>query len=318
MELQLEVSPEDRGQDALTFVAGELEDFLEHFLKKLFKGGHVRCGPRVVREDQLLPPGTCLTVEIPDHMVPNIGPKPHKLDYVMEDERMLAVDKPAGLSMLPGLGFEQITLFEAVWHHLKGTGDRPRIVNRIDKGTSGLVLFAKNAAAQSHLAQQFQRREVTKLYRALVVGRIPEETGEVDLPVAPHPARPEMMVIDRKNGKAAQTRWTVRRRFAHYTELDLMPLTGRTHQLRVHLKAIGHPLAVDPVYGSDKPLMLSQIKKGYRHKDGEERPLLARTPLHALSLTFRHPADDRSMTLEAPLHKDMEVTLKQLAKWDAS
>ncbi len=318
MELQLEVSPEDRGQEALQVVAGQLEDFLEHFLLKLFKGGHVRCGTRVVREDQVLPPGTCLTVDVPDKMVPNIGPKPLALDILYEDERMLAVDKPTGLSMMPGLGFEQVTLFEAVWHHLRGTGDRPRIVNRIDKGTTGLVLFARDAAAQGHLGGQFQRREVEKLYRALVVGRMPEDSGEIDLPIAPHPARPEMMVVDRKNGKASVTRWTVRQRYGHYTELDLVPLTGRTHQLRVHLKAIGHPLAVDPMYGSEEPLLLSSIKKGYRHKEGPERPLLARTPLHALRLAFRHPADDRPMVLEAPLHKDMEVTLKQLAKWDAA
>ena len=316
MELQVEVSAEDRGLDAFGVVAGQLEEFLEHFLRKLFKGGHVRCGGKVVREEQLLPPGTCLTVDVPDGMVPNIGPKPHPLKILLEDERMIAVDKEAGLSMFPGLGFEQITLFEAVWHHLRGTGDRPRIVNRIDKGTTGLVLFARDAEAQAHLGGQFQRREVEKAYRALVVGRVAESAGEIDLPLAPHATRPEMMVVDRKNGKAAVTRWTIRQRFGHYTELDLVPLTGRTHQIRAHLKAIGHPLAVDHVYGSEAPLLLSSIKKGYRHKDGEERPLIARTPLHAWRLAFKHPADDRSIALEVPLHKDMEVALKQLAKWD--
>src|SRR5437867_10607876 len=103
MELEVEVSSEDRGRDAFAVVAGELEEFLEHFLRKLFRGGHVRCGERAVREEQLLPPGTVLSIEIPDSMLPNIGPKPHPLTFIHEDRRMLGVDKPSGLSMFPGL-----------------------------------------------------------------------------------------------------------------------------------------------------------------------------------------------------------------------
>jgi 23S rRNA pseudouridine1911/1915/1917 synthase len=221
MEFNLDVGPEDRGSTAISVVTAHLEDFLEHFLKRLFAEGHVRCGPQVVRADQLVPPGTCLTIDVPGEMVPNIAPKKYPLRFLMEDERMLAVDKPSGLSMLPGLGFEQVTLFEAVWHHLKGTGARPRIVNRIDKGTSGLVLFARDRESQAHLAGQFQRREVEKSYRALVLGETEVDTGEIDLPLAPHPGRPEMMVVDRRGGKEARTSWKVVRRFRHFTELEL-------------------------------------------------------------------------------------------------
>ncbi|MBI4864346.1 MAG: RluA family pseudouridine synthase [Candidatus Riflebacteria bacterium] len=316
MEFHVEVSGEDRGLKALEIVVSQLEDFLEHFIAKLFAEGHVRCGERAIRADQTLPPGTTLSIEVPREMTPNIGPKPYPVVVLLEDDRILAVDKPSGLSMFPGLGFEQITLFEAVWHRLKGTGDRPRIVNRIDKGTSGVVLFARDAAAQAHLAGQFQRREVLKVYRALVTGRIQGDEGEIDLPLAPHPGRPEMMIVDHKQGKEARTRWRVSARFGHATELWLTPLTGRTHQIRVHLGAIGHPLVVDPVYGSAAPLLLSSLKRNYRHKEDPERPLLARTPLHAARLDFRHPVDDRSLSVEAPLPKDLAVCLKQLARWD--
>jgi 23S rRNA pseudouridine1911/1915/1917 synthase len=318
MEFHVEVAPEDRGAVALEIVSSHLQDFLEHFLKRLFHEGHVRCGPRAIKPDQILPPGACLVIDVPDGMMPNISPKPHPLSILVEDPDLLVVDKPAGLSMFPGLGFEPVTLFEAVWFYLKGSGDRPRIVNRIDKGTTGVVLFARNRDAQSHLAGQFQRREVDKTYFGLVTGRVKDDSGEIQLPLAPHATRPEMMVVDTKHGKDALTRYTVRERFGRFTYLELKPLTGRTHQIRAHLRAIGHSLAVDPVYGSSDPILLSGFKRGYRHKgEGEEeRPLLARTPLHAMELGFRHPKDNQLLKVVAPMPKDMEVTLKQLRKWD--
>jgi RluA family pseudouridine synthase len=316
LEFEVDVAPDDRGQDAFAIVSSHLEDFLEHFLRRLFKEGHVRCGARAVRPDQQPPPGTCLTVTVPARMVPNIGPKKYPLAILMEDDRLVAVDKPAGLAMLPGLGFEPVSLFEAVWHHLKGTGDRPRIVNRIDKGTSGVVVFARDRDAQSCLGGQFQRREVGKLYRARVCGRVERDEGEIDLAIAPHPGRPEMMVVDEAAGKPACTRWKVVQRFGHFTDLEVVPVSGRTHQIRVHLTAIGHPLAVDPVYATTAPLMLSAVKRNYRHKESPEPPLVARTPLHACRLEFRHPADSRPVAVEAPLPKDMAVSLKQLARWD--
>lgn len=318
MEMMLPVGADAGELPAWELVVEGMPDFLENFLQRLFASGRVQREGRPLAPVDKVRGGDTVVVDVPEGSLPNIAPKAHPLSIVLEEERFLVVDKPAGLSMLPGLGFETITLFEAVWHHLRPSGVRPRIVNRIDKGTSGLVLFAKDRATQSHLCAQFQNRQVKKTYWALVDGNLAADEGQVDAPLAPHPRRPEQMTVDKTKGKAARTLWKVTERFGHYTQLELEPLTGRTHQLRVHLASLGHPLAVDPMYGSETPVMLSGVKKGYRGKgEGKsERPLLDRTPLHAAKLAFRHPMRGHWVEVEAPLPKDLDVAIKQLTRWD--
>lgn len=202
-----------------------------------------------------------------------------------------------------------------------GTADpRVRVVHRLDKDTSGVLLFAKHAAAQRHLSHQFQNNTIEKQYLALVVGRPAQPEGEIDAPLDRHPTDPTRMTIVKHGGRPARTAWKLEQAFRGYALLRVFPQTGKTHQIRVHLKHAGLPLAVDPLYNRPRPgaeaaLMLSDFKRGYRPPGHghAERPLIARLTLHAHRLTFDAPAGG-TISLEAPLPKDLRATLAQLAR----
>jgi 23S rRNA pseudouridine955/2504/2580 synthase/23S rRNA pseudouridine1911/1915/1917 synthase len=181
-----------------------------------------------------------------------------------------------------------------------------------------VLLLAKTIDAQRHLSHQFQLNAVRKQYLALVVGRPESDEGEIDAPLASHPTSRLHMAVS-KHGRPARTAWKVEELFAGYTLLRCFPRTGKTHQIRVHLRHIGLPLAVDPLYnrqqhGQLPGILLSSFKRGYRPARGrEERPLIDRLTLHAQSLSFAHP-DGRTVTAEAPLPRDMRAVLAQLRK----
>lgn len=188
-----------------------------------------------------------------------------------------------------------------------------RPVHRIDRYASGIVVYARTLDAQRALSAQFARREVEKVYLALVAGRV-EHPGEVDLPLKPDKAR-RRVAVAHKHGKPSLTRFQVVRHLAGHTLLECRPLTGRLHQIRVHLASIGFPLAVDSLYGGGTQILLSQFKPGYRPSSRHpERPLIRRLTLHALRLTFRHPRTNDPVTYEALPPKDFRSTLTQLGR----
>jgi RluA family pseudouridine synthase len=193
-----------------------------------------------------------------------------------------------------------------------------RLVHRLDKGTSGVLLLAKDIAAQRHLSHQFQNNQIQKEYLALVFGRPEQDEGEIDAPIAPHPTSRDRMVVTR-HGRAARTAWKVDRRMKRFALLRCYPRTGRTHQIRVHLRSIGVPLAVDTLYnprrqGVPTGIFLSEFKRDYRPTAGEdERPLISRLTLHAQRIGFVHP-DGQSITVECPLPKDFRAAITQLSK----
>jgi 23S rRNA pseudouridine955/2504/2580 synthase/23S rRNA pseudouridine1911/1915/1917 synthase len=190
------------------------------------------------------------------------------------------------------------------------------VVHRLDRETSGVLILAKSDRAHAHLSQQFERGTVKKTYLALVASQDLRHEGVIRLPIGPHPDRPGMMAIRRRHGKAAITRYAIRERFRGYTLLTVRPQTGRSHQIRVHLQAIGHPLAIDALYGSAQPLLLSSLKPSYRSKVGvQERPLMARLTLHALALEVRHPTHGELRRWEAPLPKDFAAVLRNLRRY---
>jgi len=248
-------------------------------------------------------------------------PKP-TLEILYADDDVVAVAKPAGLATIPGRGETDSVLErlagELALRHSGDADPRLRVVHRLDKDTSGVLLFAKHVAAQRHLSHQFQNNSVTKEYLALVTGRPTEAEGEIDAPLAPHPASPKHMTVF-KHGRPARTAWRVEESFRDFTLLRVFPKTGKTHQIRVHLKHIGLPLAVDPLYNPPRDeavpaILLSQFKRGYRRSRGEEeRPLIDRLTLHAQRLTFVAP-NGQTVTVEAPLPKDLRVTLDQLRR----
>jgi 23S rRNA pseudouridine955/2504/2580 synthase/23S rRNA pseudouridine1911/1915/1917 synthase len=239
------------------------------------------------------------------------------LDLLHDDADLIVVAKPAGLAAIPGRA-ETDSVLEQLSRQVglpcTGRADpRLRVVHRIDKDTTGVMLFAKHLQAQRMLSHQFQNNTIEKEYVALVAGKMVENEGVIDAPIAAHPTQRDRMAV-RKNGRPAVSAWRVEQRLRRHTVVRVYPKTGKTHQIRVHFQHIGFPLAIDPLYGSPDPILLSQHKRGYRPTRGEEeRPLIARLPLHAFRLSFDHPRGGR-VTIEAPLPKDLRATINQLSK----
>jgi len=244
--------------------------------------------------------------------------KKEALPYTIlfQDDAMVAVNKTAGIAVLPGRGREECILGLLAADPALG-GIKPRAVHRLDADTSGVLIVALTPEAQKALAEQFRKRTVVKEYEALVRGTPLHESGSVDLPIGLDPHNKRQMAIRGMEPRKARTKWVVEERFAGVTLLKVVPVTGRRHQIRVHLKAMGYPLAVDPLYGGTD-LMLSEFKRKYKlGKFQEERPLMARLTLHARRLTFVHPTSGAEMMLEAELPKDFRSTLEALRKWAA-
>lgn len=232
-------------------------------------------------------------------------------DYIIEErEGWVAINKPPGLLSIPDREGKEVSLKSL----LKEKYGDIFTVHRLDKDTSGLIVFARNEAAHKHLSQQFELRQTKKIYRGLVTGSLPEEKGSIDSPIAEHPAQNGTMIIHRK-GKESLTDYEVLEDFGIYSYVQFRIHTGRTHQIRVHMKDIGHPIVCDVLYGDGKPVLVSSLKSKFKlSKDAEEeRPILGRLALHACQLSFRD-MDGKTAELEAPLPKDMRATLQQLGK----
>jgi 23S rRNA pseudouridine1911/1915/1917 synthase len=220
-----------------------------------------------------------------------------KLDILAEADDYVAVNKPAGLATIPGRA-ETDSVLERLGRQINlpssGKADpRVRVVHRLDKDTSGVLLFAKHADAQRHLSHQFQNNTIHKEYLALVRGSPAAREGEIDAPLARHPASPQRMAVVKHGGRPARTAWAVEEMFRDLALLRVLPRTGKTHQIRVHLASIGLPLAIDPLYNAPRGrapwpgVMLSSFKRGYHPAGGEqERPLIDRLTLHAEKLRF--------------------------------
>jgi len=237
-----------------------------------------------------------------------------RVNVLFEDDDLLVVNKPAGLLTVPGRQ-GSVSLREAIARVTEA--DQPlRLVHRLDRGTSGVLVLAKTLDAQRLLSEQFGNRDVEKNYLAIVRGRPETEQGFIDAPLAPHPRHGQRMIVPGHGGKPSQTQWSVVERWSGLALLRCRPMTGRQHQIRAHLAHIGLPLLVDELYGRSTAFYLSEIKTDYRPSRGhEERPLIARLTLHAERITFTHPSLNEPMRLEAPLPKDFRATLNQLRKW---
>jgi len=263
-------------------------------------------------------PGDFIAIDLATADVPKIKEVKVPLGVLFEDQHLLAVDKPPGVSVVPERGspdwrFMGMLLYHAANCRLWAREVRFRIVHRLDRDTSGAVLVAKSAEAGRALSGAFAGREVKKRYIALVAAEAPAESGEITVPIAPSRKRGRVMSVA-DSGRESLTGWRVLERFRGYTLLEVVPRTGRTHQIRVHLSYAGLPLAVDDMYGGARLLRLSDIKRGYK-RSGEERPLIGRLSLHCAALEFPHPVTRRTITVEAALPEDFDRTLKALRKW---
>jgi 23S rRNA pseudouridine1911/1915/1917 synthase len=242
-----------------------------------------------------------------------------EITLLHSDDDFVAVNKPAGVSTVSERWDpEKKCLIDLVWDLWKSDdpeAPRPHVVHRLDKETTGVILFARHGEAQAELRKQFMERTTQKTYHTLVEG-LPEPTqGEITFHVEEHPGKPGSMRICRQ-GKECQSAFELLRAYDHHSWVEVRPRTGRTHQVRLTMAQLGSPCCSDPVYGSGSPLLLSSYKRTYRPGRGEaERPLLSRLGLHAHKLQVRHPRTGESTQIEAPLPKDLRASLRQLDRW---
>ena len=231
---------------------------------------------------------------------------------VYENEDFIVLNKPSGLLSIPDREGKEISL-KAL---LKENYGDIFTVHRLDRDTSGLIVFAKNESTHKHLSKQFEDRSTRKIYNGLVLGKPPSSRGVVDIPIAEHYAQQGKMMTSAK-GKTSVTEYEMLEQFRHYTWMQFTILTGRTHQIRVHMSHIGHPVACDTLYGDGKAILLSTFKKKFKlsKAEDEERPILNRLALHATELSFSGN-DNNAVTFTAEIPKDLKALQQQLRKWN--
>ena len=275
-----------------------LPEYSRSRLQGWLKAGRVTLNGDEIGQRKRMAGGEVLRVEaeaLPQEA--SEAPEAIALDVVFEDAHLLVINKPVGLVVHPGSGNWSGTLFNALLHHAPALAEVPRggIVHRLDKDTSGLMVVAKTVAAQAALVDQLQGRSVGRHYLALVHGEVSRD-GEVDAPIGRHPVRRTRMAVV-EAGREARTRYTVRRRFAGMTLLECQLDTGRTHQIRVHMSSVGHPLVGDRVYGARR-------RSGHSETDA-----FPRQALHAFRLQLEHPAHAETMAWEVPMPDDIAALL---------
>jgi len=293
---------QDETQRLDKFLVNCLPEFSRARLQGLIRAGLVSVdGSPANKSGQALNKGSRVQVHIPAPQPSELTPEAIPLDIVFEDQNVIVVNKPAGMVGHPACGHATGTLGHAALAHapeMEGiSGEkRPGVVHRLDKDTSGLILLAKNDAALHGLQEQFRSRKVAKVYLALVDGKPPTPTGRIEAPVGRNPAeRRQMAVVQPDKGREAISEYSTRQSFAQHTLLEVHPLTGRTHQIRLHLRFIGCPVAGDTIYGRKKTSLP-----------------LNRHFLHAWRLTIHLPGENQARTFEAPLPGELVHILKQL------
>ena len=230
---------------------------------------------------------------------------------IFEDEDFVTINKPSGLLSIPDREGKEDSLRTLLQQRYGNIFT----VHRLDKDTSGAIVFAKNEGAHRNLSLQFEERKTEKIYLGLVMGQPANAKGTIDLPIAENTVTRGVMIIHQR-GKPAVTDYEVLENFGKYSWMQFRIHTGRTHQIRVHMKDLGHPIVCDALYGDGKPLMLSELKPKFKlsRNEFEERPILKRLALHAYQLGFTKTNNEK-ISVQAELHKDLKATLQQLGKW---
>ena len=294
----------DEGLRLDRFLSEELEDHSRSFLQKLIKEGLVTVDGKPVKANYRLSAGQQVSVQVREPEEVNIEPQEMPLDILYEDGDVCIVNKPKGMVVHPAAGHYRDTLVNGIMYHcqdsLSGINGslRPGIVHRIDKDTTGALIICKNDRAHSCIAEQLKEHTITRRYRAIIIGNLSEDEGTVDAPIGRHPTQRKKMAVNRNNGKRAVTHYRVLARFRGYTYIECRLETGRTHQIRVHMASIGHPLLGDTVYGP--------AKQAYPSLEGQT--------LHAMVIGFVHPTTGAYMEFVAPLPAYFAELLQKLPK----
>lgn len=316
--VEFEVGPAEAGWRLDVFLAERFPSHSRGLIRKSITHGGVKVDGRGAKPAYRLKPGQRVLFMVPE--LPRQAPRAENipLDILYVDDWMAAVNKPPGMVVHPARGHWSGTLASALVYHfgsLSGSGGptRPGIVHRLDRDTSGVILVARNDVAHSRLAVQFEQRTIQKEYFALVSGRPELDRDVVDRPIGVHPYQREKMAIrrDETSARSAQSYYEVIERFDGFAAVRVLPKTGRTHQIRVHLGHIGCPVLCDRHYGGR-----SQITRGEIRRDPQDDlVLLDRQALHARRVALRHPKTGQPMEIEAPLAPDIAAVLEELRRW---
>ena len=295
--------PDTAGERLDAYLARSVPELSRSGAQKLLEEGNVTLNGKKAKKNDRLNPGDEISVEIPEPKKVDIAPKEIPLEIVYEDEDVLVINKPKGLVVHPAAGHQEDTLVNGLLFAKAGelsgiNGElRPGIVHRIDKDTSGLLAVAKNDLAHTVLASQLKDHSMARTYEAIVCGNLKEDGGTVDAPIGRHPTDRKKMCVTARNSKAAVTHWEVVTRYRGYTHIRCRLETGRTHQIRVHMAHIGHPILGDTVYGRKKPEL------------GQDSQCL-----HAGTLCFAHPRDGHLVIVHADLPEYFQQVLQKLNK----
>lgn len=301
--LHFVVEKEDEGQRLDTFLVSRMENATRSFIQKLIEEGQVRVEGYTLKSGLKLKPGMHIAVERPEPVALTLEPEDIPLDIVYEDQDIIVINKPKDLVVHPAAGNWQGTLVNALLSHCRDSLSdingviRPGIVHRIDKDTTGLLVVAKNNESHVFLSEQLKDHQIVRTYEAIVEGGFKEDSGKISAPIGRHPTQRKKMAVNHVNGKPAVTHFQVIERFKGYTHIRLKLETGRTHQIRVHMASIGHPVCGDTVYGRACPLM---------NTDGQA--------LHARFLELVHPKTREPMVFEAPLPEYFQILLGKLRR----
>jgi 23S rRNA pseudouridine1911/1915/1917 synthase len=305
----------DRDNDGVrldAYLASQIEGWSRARLQHLIADEEVLVNGKPAKSSYKLNANDAIEVELGASPTTSFVPENIPLDIVFEDEALIVVNKPAGLVVHPAAGIQTGTLANALAYHFEKLSTnagavRPGIVHRIDKDTSGLLAVAKTEIAHEHLAEQFRERKVFKSYLALVHGVVERDTGRIEEPLARDPRNRTRMAIVR-GGRGALSLYNVRRRFERFTLLEVEIKTGRTHQIRVHVASLKHPVVGDEVYGGgrDNTVRDSKVRVEIRK--------LGRHFLHAAELGLRHPISDEQLRFQAPLPADLQQLLDVLER----
>jgi len=299
------------------FLAGARTDLSRTRVQSLIKSGHVRVNDARARASLALRAGDVVFLEIPDAEPSVLAPEEIPLAVVYEDEYLAVVDKPAGMVVHPGAGVKRGTLVHALVHRypgIEGVGGvrRPGLVHRLDKDTSGLLVVAKSERAYRGLVEAMAGRKVSRVYRALVWGEPTRAAGRIEGAIGRDPRHRQRMAVVSRGGKAAVTHFRVEERFGIASLLRVELETGRTHQIRVHLAWIEHPVVGDPTYGGRRKRL--SAPEAQRNLAGELLGCLGRQALHAAELRFAHPITGVEIDLRSPLPGDMQGALAMLRR----
>lgn len=319
-QIEFKVRGRVEGNRIDAYLSKRFNDYSRAYLQKLIKAGNVLIDGKKAKASDKIKDGQIVSIALPELEPLHLKPEEMTLNIIYEDDDIAVLNKPADLVVHPSRGHMQGTLVNGLLYHFENLSDendvyRPGIVHRLDRFTSGILLIAKNNKSHASLGEQFENRKIQKQYFALIEGHMRFEQGTIALPLAMDPRNRERMAISH-GGKEAVTNYSVFAKYPHFSLIHVFPKTGRTHQIRIHLKSQGCPIVADSLYDAPPLLTWERIKQ-----DAIEIPenlttldqstvFMERTALHAWNITFEHPTSKEICTFHAPFPEDYATTLK--------